>query len=52
MEVEQILLARQEEEIEELAEMYYREEIEVYLLEEMYEEHRKKPNGNPISDND
>ena len=42
MEIEQILLARQEKELDALAEQHYREKMEEELLEEMYEEHLKK----------
>jgi len=46
MEVEQILLARQEEEMETLAEQYYKEEMEAAQLEAMYEEHLKEVEQN------
>ena len=42
MEIEQILLARQEKELDALAEQHYREKMEAELLEEMYEEHLKE----------
>jgi hypothetical protein len=42
MEIEQILLARQEKELEALAEQHYREEMEAELVEEMYKEHLKE----------
>ena len=46
MEIKQILLARQEKELEALAEQHYREEMESELLEEMYEEHLKEVERN------
>lgn len=46
MEIEQIILARQEKKLNALAEQHYKEEMEDELLEEMYEEHLKEVERN------
>ena len=46
MEIEQIILARQEKKLNALVEQHYKEEMEAELLEDVYGEHLKEVEWN------